>query len=234
MHFYWLLARGDMRWLEVVALIVGVVIYIFNLIANRDRKGQPPTPSRSAPRRLPTPEGNAKRAPAPGRPNAPQKADPLLAEIQKFLKQSNPEKRSPGRPQPPAARPVRVEPIVLRGGPPVGAPKTGDSVGRPLDSRHLDTTGFGTRASQMTDDIKRGDAEREQHFQQTFSHKLGRLTDTSVAGDKAIAPDAPTTSTVPVAVVPFADWLPLPTTKPEDLRRAIMLNEILQRPEHRW
>ena len=86
----------------------------------------------------------------------------------------------------------------------------------------------------MTDDLKRGDAEREQHFQQTFSHKLGRLTDTSVAGDKAIAPDAPAVSTVPPAAVPLSDWLPLPTTKPEDLRRAFMLNEILQRPEHRW
>ena len=124
---------------------------------------------------------------------------------------------------------MRVEPIRLRGDAVVG-----DTVGRPLDSRHLDTTEFGTRADQMTDDLKRGDAEREQHFQQTFSHKLGRLTDTSVAGAKAIAPDAPTTSTVPAAPVPLSDWLPLPTTKPEDLRRAFMLNEILQRPEHRW
>ena len=86
----------------------------------------------------------------------------------------------------------------------------------------------------MTDDLKRGDAEREQHFQQTFTHKLGRLTDTSVAGDKAVAADAPTASTVPPQAVPLSDWLPLPTTKPEDLRLVFMLNEILQRPEDRW
>ena len=229
MHFCPLLAKGDLYWVQVAFAAIMFIIYIVNLVANRQRKGQPPKPASSAARRLPVPEGNARRAPAPSRPAAPQKTDPLLAEIQKFLKQANPEKRSTGRPQSAAAKPVRVEPIVLR-----GTPAVGDAVGRPLDSRHLDTTEFGTRASQMTDDLKRGDAQREQHFQQTFTHKLGRLTDTSVAGDKAIAPDAPAVSTVPVAPIPLSDWLPLPTTKPEDLRRAFMLNEILQRPEHRW
>jgi hypothetical protein len=204
------------------------VIYAVNQIVNRERKGQQPKPARPAPRRA-APDPNAKRAPAPGRPAASPKTDPLLAEIQKFLKQSNPEKRAPGRPQQPASRPVRVEPILVR-----GTQAAADAVGRPLDSRHLDTTGFGTRAAQMTDDLKRGDAEREEHFQQTFTHKLGRLTDTSVAGAKAIAPDAPPVSTVPTVPVPLSDWLPLPTTKIEDLRRAVMMNEILQRPEHRW
>ena len=113
---------------------------------------------------------------------------------------------------------------------PLGGKPIGDSVGRPLDSRHLDTAEFNMRAAQMSDDIKRGDAEREQHFQQTFAHKLGRLTDTSVAGSKAVAPDAPAASTVPTAPVPLSDWLPLPTTKPEDLRRAFMLNEICTAP----
>jgi len=229
MHFCWLLARNDLTLLQVAVALIMFVVWAVNQIVNRDRKAQPAKPARPVPRRLPTPEGNAKRPPAPGRPAAPQKTDPLLAEIQKFLKQSNPDKRSPGRPQSAANKTVRVEPILVREVAVVPEP-----VGRPLDSRHLDTTGFGTRASQMTDDLKRGDAEREQHFQQTFSHKLGRLTDTSVAGSKAIAPDAPEVSTVPVAPVPLSDWLPLPTTKPEDLRRAVMLNEILQRPEHRW
>jgi len=229
MHLCWLLARGDLPWFQVAVALVMFVIYTVNQIMNRQRKGQPPQQARPASRRPPMPEANAKRPPVPARTATPQKTDPLLAEIQKFLKQSNADKRSPGRPQPPSAKPVRIEPILVRGSVPVG-----DSVGRPLDSRHLDTTEFGTRASQMDDDMKRGDVEREQHFQQTFTHKLGRLADTSVAGAKAVAPDAPAVSTVPVAPVPLSDWLPLPTTKPEDLRRAVMLNEILQRPEHRW
>ncbi|HEX4143378.1 MAG TPA: hypothetical protein VHY91_07490 [Pirellulales bacterium] len=228
MNLCWLLAKGELPWVQLAILVIMVVIYTINQIMNYERKAQGPKQARPASRRPPGPEAGAKRTPAPARPAAPQKTDPLLAEIQKFLKQSNPDQRRPGRPQPAASRPVRIEPIVSRG------PAAGDSVGRPLDSRHLDTSEFGARASQMTDDLKRGDIERQQHFQQTFAHKLGRLTDTSTAGAKAIAPDAPALSTAPVAPVPPSDWLPLPTTKPEDLRRAVMLNEILQRPEHRW
>jgi hypothetical protein len=239
MHFCWLLAKNDLNLLQVAIGLIMFVVYAVNQIVNRDRKKQSPKSTRPVPRQLPPQEGSAKRPPSPGRPVTPQKSDPLLAEIQKFLKQSNPEKRSPVRSLPPGVKPVRVEPV---GGKSVRVEPilvrevtvVPENLGRPLDSRHLDTTEFGTRASQMTDDLKRGDAEREQHFQQTFSHKLGRLTDTSVAGAKSIAPDAPTVSTVPVAPVPLSDWLPLPTTKPEDLRRAFMLNEILQRPEHRW
>jgi hypothetical protein len=225
-----LLAKGVELglWLRVLVPLIMFMIYAVNQIVNRDRKGLPPKAPRNAPRRPPMPDPNARRPSTPVRPGGPQKTDPLLAEIQKFLKQSNAEKRSPGRPQPPA-KPVRVEVISPRSGMGVG-----DSVGRPLDARHLDTGEFSARASQMTEDMKRGDAEREQHFQQTFSHKLGRLTDTSVAGDKAIAAEAPTASTAPVPPATPSDWLPLPTTKPEDLRRAFMLNEILQRPEHRW
>ena len=225
MHCCWLFAKGDLRLAAGLVPLVMFMIYAVSQILNRERKGQPPKPPRSVPRRPPTPEGNAKRPPAPGRPVTPQKTDPLLAEIQKFLKQSNPEKRSPARPQPPAAKPVRVEPIMPLGGRPIG-----DSVGRPLDSRHLDTAEFSTRAAQMSDDIKRGDAEREQHFQQTFAHKLGRLTDTSVAGAKAVAPDAPAAVDGPPRSVPLSDWLPLPTTKPEDFAAPSVLNEILQRP----
>ena len=79
--------------------------------------------------------------------------------------------------------------------------------------------------------MKRGDAEREQHFEQTFSHKLGSLTDTSTGG--AGTPAGPAVGIrrcQPISRSPPSDWLTL-RTGPEDLRRAIMLNEILQRPK---
>ena len=226
-----LLAKAEWgAWIKLVVPLVGFLIYAVNQILNRERKGQPAKPARPVPRRPSAPNPNAQRPPVPGRPAAPQKTDPLLAEIQKFLKQTNPEKRSPARPLPSAAKPVRVEVVKPRSDTAIG-----DSGARPLDSRHLDTAEFSARAAHMTDDMKRGDAEREQHFQQTFTHKLGRLTDTSVAGAKAVAPDAPAAAVGPTGQpAPPSDWLPLPTTTPEDLRRAIMLNEILQRPEHRW
>src|ERR1700677_3114841 len=102
MHSWWLLAAqridfATLLWRFAVPLTV-FVIWCINQIVNR--KGQPKTP-RTAPRRPPMPDAGAKRAPAAGRPAAPQKTDPLLAEIQKFLKQSNPDQSAAARPLPP-------------------------------------------------------------------------------------------------------------------------------------
>ena len=107
MHSWWLFAKGaDLAmWLRYLVPLIVFMFYALNQILNRERKGQPPKPSRSVPRRPPMPEGNAKRPPAPGRPATPQKTDPLLAEIQKFLKQSNPESaRRSGPSLPPPSR----------------------------------------------------------------------------------------------------------------------------------
>ncbi|HEY1785681.1 MAG TPA: hypothetical protein VGG30_09040 [Pirellulales bacterium] len=227
MTYWWLLAKADLHLPQIIHLLIMFLIYPAYKILKRQREQQANTsrPRSAAPS---LPASNAKRSAAAGRPAAPQKPNPQLAEIQEFLKQSRAAR--PSSPQAKAAaRSVRVEPIQSGRGTPVGG-----ASGASLDSRHLDTTKFGARASQMVDDLKRGDAEREEHFQRTFAHKVGRLTDTSVAGPKAIAPDAPEISTVPATPVPPSDWLPLPTTKLEELRRAVMLNEILQRPEHRW
>jgi hypothetical protein len=228
MHFLWLIAKADIPWPRIVSFVIMFLIYPAYKALKRQREEQAKSP-RSRVRPPSNPNPSAKSAPVAARPAAPQKTDPLLAEIQKYLKQSSADKRSRARSQRSGAKPPRVEPV-LGGGPAVG-----DSVGRPLDGRHLETAEFGARASRLTDDLKRGDAEREQHFQQTFDHKLGRLTDTSVAGAKAIAPPAPAAAAVPTGeAIPIDDWLPLPTTEPEDLRRALMMNEILRRPEHRW
>jgi hypothetical protein len=239
MHLALLIAKpNDLgAWLEVGIPLVLALFYAIAQIFNRDRK-TPPTakPARPTPRPLSpvAPTGNLKRVPAPpgaGRSATPQKPDPLLAEIQKFLKQANQPKPGPTRPQPSGGRPPRIEQVPSRSGRVVD-----DSPARPLDSlqgRLLDTAEVGASAAHLTDDMKRGDLEREQHFEETFGHKLGSLTDTSVAGAKAIAADAPLATIQSNEPAPVVVALNLRTT-PDDLLRAFMLNEVLQRPEHRW
>jgi hypothetical protein len=160
----------------------------------------------------------------------PQQSDPLLAEIQKFLKQSSQGKAAPARP-PAVGKVGGSQPATLRRGPVADMPSD-----RPLDSlagRHLDTGEVGAGASHLIDDLKRGDAERKQHFDDTFTHKLGSLTDTSSTGIQPSGSAAATIAAQSDQPVSPSDWLPLGTSL-ADFRRAIMLNEILQRPDDRW
>ncbi len=237
MHLGWLIAKpADLgAWLEVGIPLVLALFYAIAQIFNRERKTPPPNkPSRPAARPMPQTVGNVKRAPAApgvGRAATTQKSDPLLAEIQKFLKQANQPKPRPTGPQSPGGRP-RIEVIPARSGSVVEDPPP-----RALDTlqgRHLDTAEVSASAAHLTDDMKRGDVEREQHFEQTFGHKLGSLTDTS---DRRFQshhePMAPAASSRRNDLTPVVVALNLRTT-PDDLLRAFMLNEVLQRPEHRW
>ena len=81
----------------------------------------------------------------------------------------------------------------------------------------------------MIDDLKRADAEREQHFKKTFSHQLGRLTDTSIQQGEATG-DVEKQAASGTSISDFTGLL----SSPENLRRAIILNEILSPPDHRW
>jgi hypothetical protein len=223
----WLLAKGEMDWLKLIGPIILFVFYLVSHLVNRDRKGKPANEksNRSVPRRPATPVGGVKRPAGSPQAEGQQKVDPLLAEIQKFLKQAKPERSGP-RPAPPP-KPVRVQAVR-----PAPAANRDESLARPLENRHLNTSQFGVRAAQMDDDMKRGDAEREQHFQQTFTHKLGRLADTSATDSNMAAADAAAAERVGPAVE--AEWTLTAAIKPEDLRRAFIVNEIFQRPEHRW
>ncbi len=179
MQIAWLLARGDdLSWiLRLLVPLIVALIYAINQIFNRESKGQPKA-GKPVARRIATPPA-AKRGPTAVRPVNPQQSDPLLAEIQKFLKQSSQGKAAPARP-PAVGKVGGSQPATLRRG--SGADMHSD---RPLDSlagRHLDTGEVGAGASHLVDDLKRGDAERKQHFDDTFTHKLGSLTDTSSTG----------------------------------------------------
>jgi hypothetical protein len=169
----------------------------------------------------------------PGQQGRPAGAgqDPLKDEIGEFLRRAAERRtggpaQAGGRPAPPppvapvppqAARPSRPAPAPTRPSPrpvqaqvvrPTAPPRV---VERPVVLDHL------------TSELELVDEEMEKHIHDVFEHRVGTLTR---AQSEAIAKAVGT----PTAALGLAAML----RDPLSLRQAIVLNEILHRPEHRW
>lgn len=216
-------------WLKIIVPLVFFVIYAINqlLTASKTKPAQPPNnPPRRKPEMAERPLRPAQRQAQP----APGGQAPLNAEIEQFLKRAS--ERRGGREStekaPPKAPPrqlretsVDVEPIT-----PQGFTEVAASV-----EKHLGDRGFKQRAEHLADDIVRADQQMEEHLQKAFSRKVGTL------GDSEPRAAAPVTDAEPVAQAersPAATALAGLLSNPQNLKQAIVLNEILQRPESRW
>jgi hypothetical protein len=220
-----LLAANDLFLLIkiVFALVVGAVWLLNYLLGGKQQGKVPPVANRPVGRRPGLNPAGDPAAQAPARTN-----ESLSAEIEQFLQEAAQRKRDKGRRQPQRPATVRVaEPEI---------PLTVEVIERPTgeaisDSvkRHLDTREFAVRASNLTEDIKRADLERDQHMKETFDRKIGNLTDTSHT-----QPEQPVASAVDKQGNMSASVVGNLLTKPESLRQAIVLGEILTRPTDRW
>ena len=115
MHFGWLLARRRLGSVGAVSRAADRRLDLRGQLHFQPRDedpaqgGQaraPPHSDLTGKRRRPQCDAYARRP-----PGGPQQTDPLLAEIQKFLKQTSQGKAAPVRPQSPGSKPVRVEPV---------------------------------------------------------------------------------------------------------------------------
>jgi len=146
--------------------------------------------------------------------------------------QSQPARQRPGRPQTsrqPAARSGGVgEPMVL----------SGKSVAEHVQ-HHVSTGQLEEHLRHLGEEVEQSDERLEQRLHATFDHKLGQLTSTPTAiGDATVVIAEPNEPELPLevdlgAVIPARDVTPVSPmfSGIEDLRRAIVLNEILRRPE---
>ena len=153
------------------------------------------------------------------------------------------------RPQPTQAQPpVRTEPPASRtleksqsdvhdAHDAQGDAYAGDSVSEHV-AHHIDTTRFAERGSHMAEKIGLADEKMEAHLHETFDHDeghtLGRLG-TSIGGsglaqEQQLASDL-TPETVGVDIVGQIRQM---LKDPNSIRQAILLKEVLDRPEHRW
>ena len=215
------LLLADADWLRLAPAIIFFLVWLVNHVLSASK----PKPPAQRPVQRPQ---MAPPRPQPAAP--PSNQSRLASEIEDFLRRANerrlekarepqgaapPRQASRGRTRLPEA-PVDVE--VVDSGPP------GESVAAHV-ARRLANRQFEERGSHLADDILKDDVERKQHQQQVFGHHVGMLKDTSTSAENT----APT----------VADALAIPTIAAllrdgPSVKQAVILNEILLRPEHRW
>jgi len=234
-------------WLQFLVPLVFFIIYAVNqLLSGNKNKQQPPAP-RNPPRRKPEVERPLRSEPAMAPPNKQARGGQaqLNAEIEQFLKRAE-QRRSEGAcreevaqrpPEPPQRRPPAPEPP-QRGQAPLESTSRVDPEARRDFSgvatsveQHLGNRGFGQRAEHLADDIVRADQKMEEHLQKAFGHRVGTLGEPT-PGRLTPATDVAATVTIDQsgAALAIAEML----ANPQRIRQAIVLREVLDRPEHRW
>ncbi len=255
-----LLAANPVEVLGIVAGIVVVLFHVLGAISSVAAKPQPPRRAIPQPPRPPQAPANpdslqseieeflrkaSGRAPAgQQRPQQQQGQPPQRQPSQRT--QARPPQVQPPRQQPNVVRPAgrpdsrpnsrrgQARPAVQQTRPIVAEVLPADDTPDALD-RHvkefLNTRGFERREAQLSS-IDEREQKFDQQLKQTFTHEVGHLK-----GDALAMPgDAPVMSAEAPELLIMNAENPLISllSSREALRRIIVLNEILARPEHRW
>jgi hypothetical protein len=179
------------------------------------------------------------------RPAQPPPAD-VADEIETFLRRAA---RRQEAPKPAPTEPVRQVQAPFRKLPPrqpeqpILAEAVGEKSPKPVGgqvtdhvNKYLDTEEFGRRTARLGDEVAQADREIDQHLHQVFDHTLSRLTD--VPGEAAAPPTAVAppglVEASPEALTSSSESLLAFFTDPDTLCQAVVLSEILHRPEERW
>ena len=205
-----LLAVGD--WIGVVVFLVIIIISAISQAVGNKQQGQ----QRPKPRPRP-PVRPAQAGPKP--------QDPIAGELEEFLRRAAGGKPAP-RPQAPPPVPV-AKPAVAR---PV--------VAKPVVAESLDEL---EEIETLAEDVSHSRFEsqmgRQKRREARFDHQMGQLESTSSdeAAEVTVVVE-PDESHDQAEALPSTAAAGLATmlASPGNLRQAILLSEILQRPEHRW
>lgn len=217
-----LLAADVETWLKLTFAAVAGLIFLINQLVSIAKKNQAPP----APRQAPQP--------------VPQRPQPGLEDVQDFLRRAaeqrqreaqrppQPPKQKQPRPQQPKKGPAQTpkkQPQRL------AKPLTAEVVEDPLRERtvsqhvqrHLSTSEFQERSSHLSQ-VAEKPSEIDSHLHQVFDHQVGRLT-------KGIEADDDPAKEGPVAPLTPAAMIGRMLANPESAQQAIILGEILRRPE---
>jgi len=170
--------------------------------------------------------------PPPAKPR-PIQAD-VADEIEEFMRRAAARRRgAPGTPTAPAAAPPQAaQPVQAEV---VAEKPVGGQVEQHV-KKYLDAEDFSRRSQELGEEVTQVDREVDQHLHQVFDHDVSRLA--VVPGEAAAPPTAvePAELGVSAPEIPatFATGLLDLVGSPDALRQAIILNEILHRPEERW
>jgi hypothetical protein len=225
-HNLLLLAAVDQEIIKVVVLLVlaGLAGLGKLLAGQKVPPGQRPRPAQPPPADV-ADEIEAFLRRAAQRQEAPK---PTPAEPVRQV-QATPRKLPPRQPRQPE-QPILAEAVGEKSPKPVGGQVT-EHV-----KKYLDTEEFGRRTARLGDDVAQTDREIDQHLHQVFDHALSRLTD--VPGEAASPPTAVAppglVEASPEALTSSSESLLAFFTDPDTLCQAVVLSEILHRPEERW
>ena len=201
---------------DLIRVVVVVIIFIIAGVSQLVAKL----------RQIPPPE----KRPLPPRPAPPD----VIGEIEQFLQRAAERQRSPkgvrrvaAEQASPAAKPVQAELVAEQ---PIG-----DQVGEHV-TKYLDEQDFSRREVELGKEVAQADRQIDQRLHQTFDHRVSQLA--AVPGEAAAPPVAyePPDLVGASADIPdtFATGLLELVGNPDSLRQAIILSEILHRPEERW
>lgn len=207
---------------ETLIFLLFLIISVVGSLANKWRQMQEEAARRNRPRPAPRPSQR-----------------PLNDEIAEFLRTAGERRGKPGAP--PNGGSASAPPRPAAPSRPAATPRPVQRpprppVEQPLEVRPLETRPaplgepFGTRSlagdlGQLKTEVSQETARLNDPLRQAFSHQL-----TTLSPKDTPAPTSPSASSLPAAPIGLAALL----TSGEGLRNAVILNEILTRPEHRW
>ena len=222
-----LIADGEGVLFFLIVILFTVIGGLTQLFKKLQEGQQDPRRPRPGPRPAHRPGGVR---PGGARANVPPGRDPVRDEVQQFLREAA-DRRGGPRPQqarrvgpPPAERPIVLEEV----------PEP-DSVAEHV-RQQVPGQRFGDLSSDVGEHLARTGEVVEEHVHKVFDHRVGRLEGTpgesayAAQAEEAESPEDRIDALPQTAAAGLAAMLAEPTS----LRRAILLSEILQRPEHRW
>lgn len=220
------LADGD--WIGVVVFLVIMIISAISQMAGNKKEAQP----------RPKPRPRPPVRPAQGRPAqaGPGRQDPVAGELEDFLRRAaggggqqparRPPPTPPARPQarPPAARPVAAKPVMAE------AADDLEIIESVAD--HMSHSGSESR---FPSQLSSGPDETD-NVSRKFDQRMGQFDSTQEQAHAAALAEPDTRAAKVVESMPptGAAGLGAILASPTSLRQAILLKEILERPEHRW
>lgn len=219
------LANGD--WIGVVVFLVIMIISAISQMAGNKKEAPRPKPRPRPPVR-----------PAQGRPAqaGPGRQDPVAGELEDFLRRAaggggqqparRPPPTPPARPQPrpPVARPVVAEPVVA---------EAADDL--EIIESVADHMSHSQGKSRFPSQLSRSPAEKDD-VRRKFDQPVGQFGSTQEKAHAAALAEQEANAAEVVESMPptAAAGLSAMLASPTSLRQAILLKEILERPEYRW
>ena len=246
---------------DVLGGIVPFLIFIFWLVSQflSKKGGAAQAPKPGAPKPGAQKPGVPRQGPQP--PPGPQ-PDKLTDEIEKFLRRAAQKQAGHQQVDVEVLQPAEVaaaEPVVvaqmvkpdeprrlvtseLFSAEPIEQVPSGRGVAAHVEA-HVGGSAFEERTSRLGEEVGLADDKLEDRLHATFDHQVGRLsalpsatTGATLTQDPYEVSSGDDESTRGVDSISAGDVSPISPifSGPEDVRRAIILHEIFQRPQDRW